>query len=147
MITQAGAAHPMALAAIHESAFAGGEVWDVGFIAAQLGQPGVFALIDDAGGMIMARVAADEAEILTLAVSPDARRSGIGRALVMEAARIAAVAKAARLVLEVSATNLAARALYQGMGFVQVGRRKRYYADGSDALILALALSPFVSIS
>jgi ribosomal-protein-alanine N-acetyltransferase len=129
------------MAAIHAAAFAGGEVWSAPIMAAQLSLPGVFGLIDEAGGMILARVAADEAEILTLAVAPAARRRGLAAALVREAARTARQRGAARLLLEVSATNHAARALYAGLGFTEQGRRRAYYADGSDALILQLLLA------
>jgi ribosomal-protein-alanine N-acetyltransferase len=142
MIVPAGAAHPVAMAAVHATAFPAGEAWSAPIMAAQLGLPGVFGLVDDAGGMILARCAADEAEILTLAVEPSARRRGVGRALVQAAATAAAARGAARLLLEVSAANSAARALYDGLGFERVGIRRRYYADGSDALLLALDIRP-----
>jgi ribosomal-protein-alanine N-acetyltransferase len=141
MIERAGPAHPFVLAALHATAFPPGDNWSVDMFAAQLGLPGVFGLLDDAGGMLLARVAADEAEILTLGVSPDARRSGIAAALLQEAARLARHAGAAKLLLEVSARNAPALALYRRAGFAQVGRRRRYYADGSDALIMALPLT------
>ena len=57
------------------------EAWSAAAIAAQLALPGTFGLIDPAGGMVLARVAADEAEILALAVAPPARRQGRGAAL------------------------------------------------------------------
>jgi ribosomal-protein-alanine N-acetyltransferase len=110
-------------------------------LAAQLGQPGVFALLDEAGGMILVRVAADEAEILTLGVAPKARRAGLGRALLDAACEAARAAGAARLFLEVAATNQAARALYDAAGFAQIGRRRRYYADGTDALMMSRPLT------
>jgi ribosomal-protein-alanine N-acetyltransferase len=141
MITRAGPAHCFVLAAIHQAAFPGGESWSEAMLAAQLGQPGVFALLDEAGGMILVRVAADEAEILTLAVAPEARRAGIGRALLDAACTAARAGGAARLFLEVAASNLAAQALYRGRGFAQIGRRHRYYADGTDALMMSLALT------
>jgi ribosomal-protein-alanine N-acetyltransferase len=141
MIIPAGPAHPVIMAEIHAQAFAGGEVWSAPIMAAQLSLPGVFGLLDDRGGMILARVAADEAEILTLGVAPAARRLGVGRALVLEAARVAAERGAGRLLLEVSAANQAARALYESLGFIEAGRRQRYYADGTDAWLLALPLS------
>lgn len=141
MIVRAGPAHCFMLAAIHEAAFERGESWGVVMLAAQLGQPGVVALLDEAGGMILIRVAADEAEILTLAVAPEARRTGLGRALLDAACEAARAAGAVRLFLEVSATNQAARALYDAAGFQQIGRRRRYYADGSDALTMSLTLT------
>jgi len=141
MIVRAGPAHCFALAAIHEAAFAPGEAWSVAMFAAQLGLPGVFALLDDAGGMVLVRVAADEAEILTLGVAATARRAGLGRALVAAACAVARDAGAAKLFLEVSARNAPAQALYRAAGFLPVGTRRRYYADGSDALMMALDLT------
>lgn len=138
----AGAAHAEALAAIHAAVFRKGEVWPAPVLAAQLAQPGTFALIDPAGGMLLARVVADEAEILTLAVAPEARRRGIGLALVGTAMRRAAAAGAAVVFLEVGSTNAPAQALYARAGFVRVGRRARYYANGGDALVLRAELMP-----
>jgi ribosomal-protein-alanine N-acetyltransferase len=140
MIQRAGAAHPFALAAIHEAAFPPGQAWSVTMFAAQLGLPGVTGFLDEAGGMVLIRVAADEAEILTLCVAPAARRMGLGARLLDAALSAARDAGAAKLFLEVSARNAAARALYAKAGFTQLGRRRRYYADGADALIMSLPL-------
>ena len=90
-------------------------------------------------GFILARVAGGEAEILTLAVAPSARRKGFGRALVRSAAVHAATLCSTSLFLEVSDRNDAAQAVYRGLGFVTVGRRKAYYAN-EDADILRLPL-------
>jgi ribosomal-protein-alanine N-acetyltransferase len=93
-------------------------------------------------------VAADEVEILTLAVRPDRRRRGAGTALVHAAARHAIGLGASQIFLEVAIGNAAARRLYSGLGFAEVGRRKAYYlkepAKREDALILRsnLPLSP-----
>jgi [ribosomal protein S18]-alanine N-acetyltransferase len=132
-VSRAGAAHPFVLAAIHAAAFPDGEAWSVMMFAAQLGQPGVLALVDDAGGLIVMRVAADEAEILTLAVAPDVRRRGIARALVDAGCTAARAAGAVKVFLEVAARNAGARALYETAGFQHIGVRQRYYADGGDA--------------
>ena len=78
MIQRAGPAHPFVLAAIHEAAFPPGEAWSVTMFAAQLGLPGVFGLLDEAGGMVLVRAAADEAEILTLGGCPP---DGAGRTI------------------------------------------------------------------
>ena len=140
-IERAGPAHPIVLAAIHATAFPPGEAWSAAMFAAQLGLPGVFALVCQDGGVLVTRVAADEAEILTLAVIPPARRGGLGRALVQQAAAQARDAGAARLFLEVGSANAAARALYERCGFRPVGLRRRYYADGGDAVVMALDLT------
>lgn len=133
------AADPARLAEIHAEAF--DAPWDATALAGLLDSPGVFAVAED-DGFILCRVAADEAEILTLAVRPSARRNGLGARLTAEAARRAASAGATRLFLEVAEDNAAARALYDRAGFRAAGRRPAYYArpDGGrvDALLLAL---------
>ncbi|MEG0818973.1 MAG: ribosomal protein S18-alanine N-acetyltransferase [Brevundimonas sp.] len=130
---------PRALAAIHAEAF--DAPWDAASLAALLASPGVFAVAEE-DGFILIRVVADEAEILTLAVRPAARRSGLGGRLVQAAVVRAAALGAERLFLEVAEDNVAARALYARTGFVEAGRRRGYYAraDGSreDALVLSL---------
>jgi ribosomal-protein-alanine N-acetyltransferase len=140
LVQQAGPLHATALAAIHERAFDTGDVWNAAVMAGQLGMPGVKALIAGSSGMIMVRLARDEAEILTLAVVPEHRQQGVGSALLAAAAEAARSHGAEKLFLEVSTRNPAARGLYQAAGFVQVGRRRAYYADGSDALVLSLSL-------
>lgn len=129
---------PARLAALHAAAF--DRPWDAGAFATLLDQSGVFA-VEEADGFILMRVAADEAEILTLAVRPGARRRGLGARLVGQGAVAAAARGADRLFLEVAEDNAAARALYARAGFVEAGRRPGYYqqADGSrrDALLLA----------
>jgi ribosomal-protein-alanine N-acetyltransferase len=140
MIIQATLAHAAALAAIHAAAFPPREAWGEDAIALQLALPGAFGLIDERGGMLMARVAADEAEVLTLAVAPSVRRQGLATAL-LRAARAQVGACAGRVMfLEVATGNTAALALYRREGFVEVGRRCRYYADSSDALVLRVRL-------
>ena len=129
------------LADLHAGAFAA--PWDAAAFETLLGQAGVFA-IEAPEGFILIRSVADEAEILTLAVDPAARRQGVGARLVREGAAEAAARGATRLFLEVADDNAAALALYAGAGFIEAGRRPGYYArpDGSrqDALILALNL-------
>ncbi len=89
---------------------------------------------------MLARAAADEAEILTLAVRPEARGKGLGRALLQAAINQARTLGAATMFLEVGADNPHALALYAGLGFAKVGARKAYY-DGRDALVLRLPLA------
>ena len=130
------------LAALHAEAF--DAPWDAAAFMVLLGQAGVH-LAEAPGGFILVRTAADEAEILTLAVRPADRRHGLGTGLVSRGVADAVAHGATRLFLEVAEDNKAALALYRGAGFVEAGRRPRYYAraDGSrtDALILALNLT------
>ena len=129
------------MAAIHAAAFPPVERWDALAFASQLGLPGSFGLIDQAGGFILARVAADEAEVLTLAVAPQSRRRGIGRALVAEAMVRGAARGAGAMFLEVARSNAAALALYGAAGFEPVGERRRYYPNGEDAMVLRRTLA------
>lgn len=130
---------PGRLAAIHAEAF--DAPWSAAALAELLVSPGVFAVAED-DGFILIRVVADEAEILTLAVRPTARRAGLGARLVEAATVRAAALGAERMFLEVADSNAAARALYARSGFVEMGRRRGYYAhtDGrrEDALTLVL---------
>ena len=137
-----------ALAEIHEAARRQDESpWSAAAMAALLDSPGAFAEIaeDAAGGFALARAIAGEAEILTIAVRPEARRQGLGRALMRAVAIRALAAGAERMTLETAADNAAALALYEGMGFARVGRRRAYYrrvgAPAMDAVILAAALT------
>ena len=129
-------AHAAILAAIHAESFPAPERWGPDAMALQLEQPNCFGHIDPAGGFILARIAADEAEILTLAVAPERRRVGSGHALLSAAIATATRYGAKSMFLEVSLANEAAQALYQRLGFTQVGRRRRYYPDGGDALVM-----------
>jgi tRNA threonylcarbamoyladenosine biosynthesis protein TsaB len=129
---------PASLAALHGACFP--EAWTAPAIAQLLATPGTFAFAG-AQGFILVRAAADEAEILTIAVAPEARRRGLGRALLDAAAAHAVSLGAQRLFLEVSTANDAALALYRGAGFAQAGLRKGYY-NGQDALILSRTLPP-----
>jgi ribosomal-protein-alanine N-acetyltransferase len=137
---RASAADCDLMAAIHASAFAAADAWSRDVFSLQLALPNVFGLVCTSGGTILVRVAVDEAEILTLAVSPAVRRGGIGGALVREAMTRAAAMGVTAVFLEVSVTNRSARRLYTRLGFVEAGMRPHYYSDNSDALVLRLDL-------
>ena len=130
---------PAALAATHAEAFAGGEVWDAAAFEGLLATPGTFAA-GEPRSFALIRVIFDEAEVLTLATHPDARRQGLAREALRQAEAEAARRGAARMFLEVASDNPAARALYEACGYVESGRRKGYYrrSDGpaADALVL-----------
>ncbi len=125
-----------ALARLHAVCFA--ESWSAASLRDLFAGPGVFA-VSCADGFILARAAGGEAEILTLAVAPPARRQGIARLLVRAAAAHAAGLGAETLFLEVATDNQAAIGLYAGLGFVSAGRRKAYYG-ARDAHVLKCIL-------
>ncbi len=132
-MTAATPHHAEALAAIHAAAFPPGERWTAQAFRELLESPGVFGALDSRGGLVLARCAGGEAEILTLAVHPAARRRGVGRALLL---RAAAAAGDAPVFLEVAADNAGALALYRAARFEQCGCRAGYYGPGRDALVL-----------
>jgi ribosomal-protein-alanine N-acetyltransferase len=85
-------------------------------------------------GFVLARIVADEGEILTVAVARDHRREGIGWKLLDAVLRELHGQRAAALFLEVDETNTPALALYRRLGFLEVGRRPAYYqATGKPA--------------
>ncbi len=94
---------------------------------------------DTISGFVGVKRVTDEAHVMTLAVRPDLRRRGLGRALVRAALAAPALAGARRLHLEVRPSNADARALYASLGFVETGVRRNYYGD-EDALLMTLDL-------
>jgi ribosomal-protein-alanine N-acetyltransferase len=129
------------LAALHAAAF--DDAWSADWIGRLMAQPGTFAIRME-GGFILVRSAGGEAEVLTLAVAPAARRRGIASALIVEGAKHAQEQGARRLFLEVSDANEPAKSLYTCAGFREVGRRTGYYQGAGgrreDALVLAVEL-------
>jgi ribosomal-protein-alanine acetyltransferase len=123
--------------------------WDAESIRELMVMPGALALaaMSHPGkplGFLLARAAADEAEILTLAVAPRHRRRHIGSRLLAGAADILAAAGARRLHIEVACSNIPATRLYETAGFAISGTRRDYYAksDGSceDAVMMSRSL-------
>ena len=92
-------------------------------------------------GYIAARMSADELHINNIGVRPDIQRRGVGRALLGAALDIASARGARLAVLEVRAGNLAARAMYERVGFKMVGERKNYYRQPvEDAKVMTMLL-------
>jgi [ribosomal protein S18]-alanine N-acetyltransferase len=121
--------------------------WDHAAILKLLEHPAAAALVATAGmkrepaGFILAQIAADEAEILSVGVAPQWQRLGLGRRLVEGLIRAAHRAEVRRLFLEVAADNDAALRLYRSLDFRPVGVRPKYYKKGGqmvDALVFAL---------
>ncbi len=136
IVRPALASEAAALAAVHASAFEAS--WDAASIAALLGAPTVLGLVVESdasiSALVLCRLAADEAEILTLATHPGDRRRGMALGLLETAAQTARQRGARAIFLEVGADNLAARALYEKAGFRAVGSRGGYYERLGGAL-------------
>lgn len=108
-----------------------------------MADPAVFILTLP-GAFLLGRTVLDEAELLTLAVAPEARRKGLARDLLTRFEAEAIQRGATRAFLEVAEENAAARALYHAAGWRQAGRRRGYFtASGmppQDGLILTRTL-------
>jgi ribosomal-protein-alanine N-acetyltransferase len=134
----------------HRAAFApqGERAWtqqDIAELVASPGVSGVFLLSDGKViGFALWRVAADEAELLTIAIDAGHRRRGAGRSLLETVIDRARESGAVALFLEVGADNPAACSLYEQKDFRTVGRRTGYYRRGNrpaaDALVMRLDL-------
>ena len=137
--------HARQVAALHhQGGFA--RLWEPGECAALLADRAVVAegvFVGSAGepcGFVMSRLAADEAEILSIVVAGGKRRSGLGQSLLCAHMAQLAARGAAQLFLEVEEGNAPAIGLYQRLGFETVGRREGYYPkpDGSRAAALVM---------
>jgi ribosomal-protein-alanine N-acetyltransferase len=124
--------------------------WDAAAIRKLLEHPAATSLIAVAGspkaiiGFVIGQLAADQAEILSIGVAPNWQRAGVAAGLLEGLARAARRGDAKQIFLDVAEDNEPALALYRKLGFVETGRRKRYYQrpDGQrvDALTLVLTL-------
>lgn len=136
---------PQAMTALHALCFSVPRPWTAEAFAALLTSPLVF-FCGTEQGFILGRVVAGEAELLTLAVHPDARRRGMGRQLLAEFHARAQARAATEAFLEVAADNLPAIGLYTAGGYVRAGLRRGYYSRAPrkpvDALILRKDLGP-----
>lgn len=114
--------------------------WSVDSVRRHLGTPAGRGHVLVEGGVVRAHLIAtvvlDEAEILTIAVHPDARRRGLGRRLLLEVQDTWREAGVARAHLEVRRSNAAARALYASSDWSETGVRRGYYRDGEDAVLM-----------
>ena len=132
------------MAATHADAFVLSRAWSVDEFTSLLSHPSVFALGDERA-FVLARVIADEAELLTIATRRDAQRTGLARRLMDDWHDEAQRRGAAHVFLEVAADNAPARSLYAACGYSETGRRRGYYTrDGkppADAVIMARALT------
>ena len=115
--------------------------WSEKSVAGELENPLAYWLVavegDMVAGYIGSQTVLDETDMMNVAVHPDYRRKGIAEALVMELENALKDLGSRRLTLEVRESNEPARKLYEKLGFVQVGKRPRYYRNPrEDALIL-----------
>ena len=131
---------------MHKRAFLGqGRTWSKDEIEDLLQSPYVF-VTGSRQSFALGRVVADEAELLTLATDPQARRKGLARAALADFETVAFARGATHAFLEVAADNTAAQGLYSSVGYYEIARRTAYYESTQgarvDALILEKSLTP-----
>lgn len=138
-ITTMGQEHVSQVAELEKQCFS--DPWSEKSVASELENPLSLWLValegDTIAGYVGSQTVMGETDMMNVAVSPAYRRRGIARELIQALLRELARQGSHRLMLEVRASNAPARALYESLGFAQVGRRPNYYRNPKeDALIL-----------
>lgn len=128
------------MAALHGRCFTTPRPWNEVEFAGLLTDPLAFLLVEADAGLLLGRAVAGEAELLTLAVAPEARRRGLGQRLVGRFLYQARLRGAQSAFLEVAEDNVPAQVLYARAGFAPAGRRRGYYAGPNGAVVDALVL-------
>jgi len=131
---------PGEMAAIHALSFSTPRPWNRAEFTALLGAPTAI-LCTVSRGFLLGRVAGPEAEILTLAVHPEARRQGHARALLTDFEAKARHCGASDAFLEVATDNHAAIALYRLAGYHEAGIRHDYYRSPTGEKVSALVMT------
>ena len=133
------AAHVLQIAELEKVCFSA--PWSEKSIASELSNPLALWLVAEDDGRVAGYIGSQsvlgEADVMNVAVHPDCRRQGIARALVEALTDALGSADVTKLTLEVRAGNAPAIALYEKLGFAQIGLRRNYYRNPKeDALIL-----------
>jgi [ribosomal protein S18]-alanine N-acetyltransferase len=128
----------------------GPDAWSEPSVAEELTGERRTALVASVGsdlvGYAVTLLAGDVVDLQRIAVAPAHRRTGVAGRLLAELQDDARSAGADRMLLEVSTANAGALAFYTSAGFVEIDRRRRYYRDGSDAVVLQVALGTVTSV-
>ena len=144
MIVPMHESHIAQIAALETLCFS--DPWSENSVRSELSNPLSLWLVAEEDGRVIGYVGSQsvppEADVMNLAVAPDCRKKGIGRALMTALIAQLRSRGVTALFLEVRVGNLPARCLYQSLGFVEVGRRPKYYVNPTeDALILRKELT------
>ena len=144
MIVPMQEAHIAQIAALEKQCFS--DPWSEVSVRSELSNPLSDWLVAEEDGKLVGYVGsqsvAPEADVMNLAVAPEWRKKGIGRALMKALIAQLHSRGITALFLEVRVGNIPAQNLYRGLEFVEVGRRPKYYVNPTeDALILRKELT------
>ena len=139
ILTQMTADHVPQIAQLEKMCFS--DPWSENSIASELNNALSLWYValegDRVAGYIGSQTVMGESDIMNVAVHPDYRRAGIAQALILELMEGLRLRRSRCMLLEVRDSNEPARALYEKLGFREIGRRRNYYRNPrEDALIL-----------
>jgi len=155
VVRDAGEADAEAVAGLEQRNL-GIDAWSAGLVAEAVsgGLPTLRVLVAEAAeggagadaegsvvGFAVVSVVPETSELQRIAVDREHRRAGVARALLGRVCEVAAAGGAHRLLLEVREDNAGAQDFYETQGFAEIGRRRRYYRDGTTAVVLGLELA------
>jgi ribosomal-protein-alanine N-acetyltransferase len=127
-----------AIAAL-ETAIFGRDAWSQAQVAGEVSSPAHVVVVAEREGTVIGygciSVAGDIADLLRIAVAPGFRRFGVASQM-LRALHDRAMG-ADRMLLEVASSNVDAQEFYAAHGYAEVSRRRRYYASGDDAVVMA----------
>ena len=127
-----------------EARLFGVDAWTEASVRSELAGPGRQVVVAEASGAVIGyavtMLAGDLADLQRIAVHPAHQRSGVAGLLLDRVAADVRADGADRMLLEVSAANAPAIAFYETHGFTRIDVRRRYYRDGTDALVLSRRL-------
>lgn len=146
MILRAAEEDLTALAELEVALF-GVDAWTAESLRAELTAPGRLVLVatSEVGAVVgyaVTMMVEDVADLLRIGVAEDHQRSGVASDLLAACLRAATADGVRRLLLEVSAANEGAINFYRAHQFVTIDRRRAYYRDGSDAVIMERLVPP-----
>lgn len=128
------------IGALEQSAFLVGSSWSTEQVTELLQEGASLATVvlvkKKIVGYALYRSIPPEAELLRIAIAPEVQGSGYGRLLIEDGIALLAARGVSGIFLEVASKNLPALALYRAAGFIEIGRRERYYSLTSDDAIV-----------
>lgn len=132
-------ARDVAVIADLETSIFGPDAWSGAQVADEAAAPGHVLLVAERDGVLVGygcvAIAGDVADLLRIAVSPGFRRVGVASEILLALRGL--VLDAERMLLEVASSNGGAQAFYAAHGYAEISRRRRYYASGDDAVVMA----------